>query len=159
MSPGNSHFDARTGPWFKAALGYNSARWYPAYRYAIADPNGAYDALGIGMAAPLYDGTGNFVGVVTADVALVQLSSLLASITKDLGGTAFLFDEGGDLLATSTLEQVYELKGEETVRTKAINSPNSLIRTASKVIGEKNEPRGRTVRTVNGESYLLDWWQ
>lgn len=159
MSRGNSHFDARTRPWFKAALGYNSARWYPAYRYAIADPNGAYDALGIGMAAPLYDGTGNFVGVVTADVALVQLSSLLASITKDLGGTAFLFDEGGDLLATSTLEQVYELKGEETVRIKAINSPNSLIRTASKVIGEKNEPRGRTVRTVNGESYLLDWWQ
>lgn len=159
MSRGNSHFDARTRPWFKAALGYNSARWYPAYRYAIADPNGAYDALGIGMAAPLYDGTGNFVGVVTADVALVQLSSLLASITKDLGGTAFLFDEGGDLLATSTLEQVYELKGEETVRIKTINSPNSLIRTASKVIGEKNEPRGRTVRTVNGESYLLDWWQ
>lgn len=159
MSRGNSHFDARTRPWFKAALGYNSARWYPAYRYAIADPNGAYDALGIGMAAPLYDGTGNFVGVVTADVALVQLSSLLASITKDLGGTAFLFDEGGDLLATSTLERVYELKGEETVRIKATDSPNALIRAASKVIGEKNEPRGRTVRTVDGESYLLDWWQ
>lgn len=157
MSRGNSHFDARTRPWFKAALGYNSARWYPAYRYSIADPNGAYDALGIGMAAPLYDGTGSFVGVVTADVALVQLSSLLASITKDLGGTAFLFDEGGDLLATSTLERIYELKGDETLRIKAINSPNSLIRTASKVIGEMNESRGRTVKTVDGESYLLDW--
>lgn len=80
----------------------------------------------------------------------------MQSITKDLGGTAFPFD-GGDLLATSTLERVHELKGDETLRIKAINSPNSLIRTASKVIGEMNESRGRTVKTVDGESYLFDW--
>ncbi len=159
ISHGNSHFDARIRPWFKAAVGYNSARWYPAYRYVIEDTQGAYDAMGIGMSAPLYNGAGDFVGVVTADVALVQLSNLLAKITKELGGTAFLFDEGGDLLATSTLEQIYELKGDKTVRVKAIDSHNSLIRTASKVIHESTESRGRTVRIVDGESYLLDWWQ
>ncbi len=159
ISHGNAFFDARIRPWFKAAVGYNSARWYPAYRYAIADSGGAYDAMGIGMAAPLYNGAGDFVGVVTADVALVQLSKLLESITKELGGTAFLFDAGGDLLATSTLEKLYELKGDETVRVKAIESPNSVIRAASKVILERTASRGRTVRIVDGKSYLLDWWQ
>lgn len=159
ISQGNLHFDARTRPWFKAAQGYKQPRWYPAYRYAIADPNGAYDALGIGMAAPLYDSTGDFVGVVTADVALVQLSNLLASITKDLGGTAFLFDEGGDLLATSTLEPIYQLADNKTVRVKAVASPNALIRDASTVMAGSAEPRGRTVRVIDGESYLLDWRQ
>jgi len=159
ISKGNLHFDARTRPWFKAAQGYNRARWYPAYRYAIADPNGAYDALGIGMAAPLYDGKGDFVGVVTADVALVQLSNLLSSITKDLGGTAFLFDEGGDLLATSTLEPIYQLADNNTVRVKAVACPNVLIRDASKAMAGSAEPRGRTVRVIDGESYLLDWRQ
>lgn len=157
ISHGNSYFDARTRPWFKAAVGYNSPRWYPAYRYVIDDAQGAYDAMGIGMAAPLYDGAGGFVGVVTADVALVQLSTLLASITKDLGGTAFLFDAGGDLLATSTLEKLYELKEDKTVRVKAVESPNAVIRAASTVIRESTESRGRTVRVVDGESYLLDW--
>lgn len=159
ISYGNTFFDARTRPWFKEAVGNNSARWYPTYRYAIADSGGAYDAMGIGMSAPLYNETGDFLGVTTADVALVQLNTLLESITKELGGTAFLFDEGGDLLAASTLEDIYKLKEGKTVRVKAIESPNSLISTASKVIHEASESRGRTVRVVNGESYLLDWWQ
>lgn len=159
LSQGNAYFDARTRPWFKAAVGYNNPRWYSAYRYAIADPEGAYDAMGIGMSAPLYDRTGEFVGVVTADVALVQLSKLLQSITKDLGGTAFIFDESGHLLATSTLEKIYELKGDKTVRVKAVESTNALIRTASKVVHETTGSRGRKVSMVDGESYLLDWWQ
>ncbi len=159
MSRGDSIFDSRTRPWFKTAVGYNSARWYSAYRYMVPDSQGAYDAMGIGMSAPLYDRAGDFVGVMTADVALVQLSELLASITKDLGGTAFLFDEGGELLATSTLEPIYELKGDKTVRVKAVESPNALIRAASKVIHKATESRGRTVSMVDGESYLLDWWQ
>lgn len=159
ISLGTFPFDARKRPWFKAALGYNSPRWYPAYRYLIPDDEGAYDAMGIGMAAPLYNGAGDFVGVMTADVSLVQLSRLLASITKELGGTAFLFDEGGDLLATSKLERLYELKEDTTVRVKAVESPNPLIRAASTIIHKKSESRGRTVSVVEGESYLLDWSQ
>ena len=157
ISSGNTYFDARTRPWFKVAVGYNSARWYPVYRYVINDSQGAYDAVGIGMSAPLYNPQGLFVGVATADVALVQLSQLLGSISKDLGGTAFLFDEGGDLLATSTLESLYELKGNATVRVKAMGSPNPVIRAATAAIRASTESRGRTVRVIDGESYLLDW--
>ena len=159
VSRGNAYFDARTRPWFKAAIGNNKAAWYPVYQYQIADPAGYYDAMGVGMSAPLYNGMDEFIGVVTADVALVQLSTLLASITKELGGAAFLFDAGGDLLATSTLEPIYERRGGETVRVKAIESQSPIIRSASKAIGERGESRRRTLRTVDGESYLLDWWQ
>ena len=159
ISYGNAFFDARTRPWFKAAVGHNSARWYPAYQYVISDSNGAYDGMGIGMSAPLYNGAGKFVGVITADAALTQLSSLLDSITKELGGTAFLFDEGGELLATSKLEQIYKLKDGKAVRIKATESSNPLIRAASQVILKATELNGRTISVVNGESYLLDWRQ
>lgn len=159
VAHGNTHFDARERPWFRAAVGFNSPRWYPAYRYAINDPDAAFDALGIGMSAPLYDRGGSFVGVVTADVALLQLSQLLADITRDLGGTAFLYDDGGHLLATSTAERLYELKGDKDVRTKAVDSGNALIREASRVIAASHQPEGRTVRQVGGQSYLLDWRQ
>lgn len=159
ISRGNANFDARERPWFKAALERNAVGWYPVYQYRIDDAAGYYDAMGIGMAAPLHDEEGAFAGVLTADVALVQLSTLLANITRELGGKAFLFDEGGYLLATSMLERIYERKGDATVRVKAIDSQNPVIRSASKVIGEMAKSRGRTLRTVNGESYLLDWWQ
>ena len=160
VSRGNAYFDARTRPWFKSALKNDKAGWYPVYQYQIADPAGYYDAMGIGMAAPLYNGADEFVGVVTADVALVQLSTLLESTTKDLGGTAFLFDDGGHLLATSTLERIYErAEGGTTIRVKAVDSQNPIIRSASDAIGKAAEPRGRTLRMVDGERYLLDWWQ
>lgn len=155
---GNPHFDARTRPWFKAAMGHDGVRWYPAYRYVINDPKGAYDAMGIGMASPLHDAAGRFIGVVTADVALTQLSELLAGITRDLGGTAFLVDEAGDLLAASTLEPAYELKGEQTRRVRATESPNPLIRAASRVVKEADLIKGRAFREVDGQTYLLDWW-
>ncbi len=159
ISRGNANFDARERPWFKAAMERNAVGWYPVYQYRIDDAAGYYDAMGIGMAAPLHDRAGTFAGVLTADVALVQLSTLLASITRELGGEAFLFDEGGYLLATSMLEKMYERKGNETVRVRASESQNPVIRSASRIIAEGDEPRGRTLRTVEGERYLLDWWQ
>ena len=62
MSVGNPNFDARTRPWFKTAVELNKPCWYNAYRYAINDPKGAYNAMGIGMAAPLYNNAKEFFG-------------------------------------------------------------------------------------------------
>lgn len=160
MSVGNPNFDARIRPWFKTAVEVNKPAWYNAYRYAINDPKGAYNAMGIGMATPLYNNSKEFLGVLTADVSLVQLSNLLANITKDNGGIAFLFDEEGYLLATSSLEKQYELIGDKTVRIKAIESTNSLISSASKIIlNNKNNSQVKTVKVLNKENYLLYSWQ
>lgn len=160
MSVGNPNFDARTRPWFKTAVNTNKHSWYNAYRYAIDDPKGSYNAMGIGMAAPLYNNSKEFIGVITADVSLVQLSSFLANITKDNGGIAFLFDEEGYLLATSSLEKQYELIGNKTVRIKAIESTNPLISNATKIIlNDKNNSKSRIVETSNKDNYLLDSWQ
>ena len=152
-------YDARERSWFRAAIGYNSPRWYPAYRYKVPDPNHAFDALGMGMAAPLYDKNNSFVGVITADVALSQLSVLLAEVSKSLGSTAFLLDEDGYLLATSTNEPLYQLQGDKVQRLKARNSINPMIRDADTLIAQANQSQGQLLSKQLAEGYLLNWRQ
>lgn len=158
LSRGNHDFDTRTRPWFKAAVAANGPGWYAPYRYAIDDDAGTYNAMWIGMSAPLVDEHKRFIGVVTADVALSQLKVLLSDITKDMGGVAFLAESDGKLLAASTDEPVYRLidRGVERIAVQA--SDNPLIRSAGDAIREQGQARGRTFREVNGERHLIDWW-
>ena len=158
LSRGNQHFDARMRPWFKAAVEANRPSWYPAYRYAIDDEAGNYNAVGIGMSAPLVDRQHRFVGVVTADVALSQLNLLLSGITKDIGGVAFLAESNGLLLAASTEEPVYRLSGKSMERIAVRASDNPLIRVAGEVLAEQGHARGRAFHELDGERHLIDWW-
>lgn len=155
---GNANFDARTRPWFRAARESAALAWYPAYRYAIHDPSGAYDAMGIGMAGPLYDAGGSFLGVITADVALVQLGRLLEKITRETGGVAFLAEADGKLLATSTGEPVYELTANLTRRIRTAHSENALVRSMGQAIAAQDRREGRAFREIGSERYLIDWW-
>lgn len=157
MSRGRPYFDARTRPWFKSALETNRVTWYPVNTYAIDDEAGGYQAVGIGMSAPLKNKQQQFIGVVIADVALSQLNMQLASIMKDLGGVAFLAEGDGKLLATSTQDPVYHQDQSVLRRISLQDSENPLIRTVGHAILEKKTARGRTFRNVNGERFLLDW--
>lgn len=158
LSRGSQHFDTRTRPWFKAAVEANRPSWYPAYRYAIEDEAGNYNAVGVGMSAPVVDRQHRFVGVVTADVALSQLNLLLSGITKDIGGVAFLAESNGLLLAASTDDPVYRLSGKSMQRIAVRASDNPLIRVAGEVLAEQGHARGRTFHDVDGERHLIDWW-
>lgn len=158
LSLGNRSFDTRERPWFKAAVAVNGPSWYGAYRYSIDDEAGNYRAVGIGMAAPVLDRRHRFAGVVTADVALSQLSLLLSGITKEFGGVAFLAEQNGYLLASSTSEPVYRLPAQGVTRITAQDSQNPLIRAAGEAIRETGRAHGRAYRELQGERHLIDWW-
>ncbi|MDD2610968.1 MAG: diguanylate cyclase [Giesbergeria sp.] len=154
----NPYFDARTRPWFQSAIHGADFHWYPAYRYAIQDPQGAYEAMGIGMAAPLHNAQGQFAGVLTADVALVQLRRLLAETTQQLGGVALLADADGALLATSTVDPLYHLEDGKAVRIRASQSQHPVIRTLGQRMAAQSQAKGRATQAIQSEPYLLDWW-
>lgn len=153
----NNYFDARIRPWFQEAVAADSIRWYPAYRYAIQDAQGIYDALGMGMSAPLYDVKRQFIGVVTADVSLSQVSSFLTTQIASLGGIAFLAEQGGELLASSTDEPIYRLDGDRVMRFKTDESDNPIIRMAGMVIRTSKTHEDNRFVAVNGECYLIHW--
>lgn len=154
---GNAHFDARQRPWFQAAVAANSIRWYPTYRYAIHDPEGLYDTLGLGMSTPLYGPEHQFLGVLTADVALSQLSEFLREQMAPLAGFAFVTEGSGELLACSDASSLYRLSQGRVERIRAQDSTSSAIRSAQVQRQEQASAQGQASLQVNGESYLAHW--
>jgi len=154
---GNAFFDARTRPWYQAALNSETLKWYPAYRYGIDDPNGLYDAIGIGMSAPLYSTDHRFLGVIAADVSLSQLGAFLHKHLSSLGGVAFLAEHDGTLLASSDDSAIYHLDDTRTLRIRADQSDTPAIRTAGAIMRAANSPADSRSIEVNGQRHLLNW--
>ncbi len=157
VSRGNTDFDARSRPWFRSAVAKGGLAWYPAYRYVINDAEGAYDTLGIGMSAPLYGPQGEFLGVTTADVALSQLSAFLRDLSVNSNGVAFIAEQDGKLLATSTPEPIYQISGGNTQRVDLAGSDNALLRAAGAAWQRAGKPEGKVDFEVAGSEYLIDW--
>lgn len=154
---GNPRFDARVRPWFKAALQADSLRWYPAYRYAIDDPGGLFEDMGMGMSVALRDGAGHLAGVLTADVALSQISRFLRAETVRIGGIAFLAESGGALLASSGGEPIYHLEGGQVRRVLADQSESPEIRLLGTRILHSGRVAGRQSLEFEGRRYSARW--
>ena len=157
VSRGNTDFDARTRPWFKAAVKSGRIAWYPAYQYRIDDPEGAYDTLGIGMSAPMQGPDGHFIGVTTADVALSQLSSFLKDLSIAANGIAFIAEADGKLLASSSHEQRKRSSDPKQERLTLSASEHPVIRAAGTLLRASSLPEGNATVFANDKEYMLDW--
>ncbi|UCV16463.1 ATP-binding protein [Quatrionicoccus australiensis] len=157
LGKGNSNFDPRTRPWYKAAISAGRMAWYPAYKYVINDAEGAYDTWGVGMSAPLYDASGKLIGVTTADVALSQLEEFLRELTANSNGVAFIAENDGKLLATSSFDTVNRSKSGESSRLDLAGSSNPLLRAAGMALKDAGQPEGTVPVTLDGKEYLIDW--
>lgn len=157
VAVGRPGYDARDRPWYKMALHAGGITWYPAYRYVVPDPDGAYDTLGIGMAAPLYDAQGRLLGVTTADVALSQLNDFLERLGSATQSVAFLVEQDGTLLATSERVPLYHGELGRIYRHQLRASTHPLLQAAGRVIGNSGGPVGNVQETIGGQNYLINW--
>lgn len=153
----NPYFDARTRHWYQAAVQADGLKWYEPYRYAAGHTDERYEALGVGMAAPVYDAQGRFSGVITADVALSQLGEFLGAQVASLGGVAFIADADGNLLASSADSPVYRLDGNTILRIRAEQSDNLHLRAAGQAIRDAGTEAGTRYIQAGDRRYLLDW--
>ena len=154
---GNPRYDARAMPWFEAARQADSLRWYPAYRYAIHDPGGLFEDMGMGMSVALRDGDGRLEGVLTADVALSQIGRFLRAEVARTDGIAFLAESGGALLASSSGEPIYHLEDGQVRRVLADQSGTPEIRLLGTRILHSGRPAGRLALDVDGRRYSARW--
>ena len=157
VSRSSGEFDARTRPWYRAAQKSDRMAWYPPYRYVVNDQQGAYDTMGIGMSAPLYDGDGRFLGITTADVALSQLSLLLSEIAGEAGGAAFLTDDHGRLLASSTKAEIYDRSNVRSERFTLADTADPLLRAAGAAMPGPERPEGRAFFAAADGRHVVDW--
>lgn len=157
LSRSEQPFDARQQPWYAATTGRHGIAWYPAYRYQIHDGTDAYEAMGIGVSVPLFNPIGEFIGVITADVALSHLSEYLSQLTAKTGGIAFIAEAGGELLATSTPEPIYRVGDGSVTRVKLTTSDNAYLRVAGERLITSAQSDGSTFTDIGGERHLLQW--
>ncbi len=143
-------FDARTRVWFTRAQEAGRVSWYPVYKYK------PYDSLGIGVSLPVSDAQGRAIGVVTGDVALVQIGRYLRAQSIGRSAVAFVAEPDGNLIATSQPEPVFRLEGENVVRLGIADYGDPRIRAAGEWLRTNDQPSGQRFLDVGGERVLLD---
>ncbi|MEM7769025.1 MAG: PAS domain S-box protein [Cyanobacteria bacterium P01_A01_bin.37] len=122
LSVSGDYFDARQRPWYQAAVEARKPTWSDIYLYT------GEEFLGISASHPLYDESGQLLGVLAVDLLLEQLSEFLRTYDLPEQTQAFIVERSGYLVASSTSEVPYiqQLPGAEPER-RHISESNSPV--------------------------------
>ena len=90
-----TQYDPRDRPW------YILAKEHPG-RVSVTDPYKAVttDDVNIGIVTPVLDQNGTMIGVVGADITLVNLTNYITTVSSVEGGEMILVDKQGTVLAS-----------------------------------------------------------
>lgn len=91
-------FDARTRPWYKAAVKNKGKSWSEVYVLFTGQD------MAIAASQPVFDITGNITGVLSIDLFLSHLQNFLNRINISKNGEIFIIERSGLLIASSTSE-------------------------------------------------------
>jgi signal transduction histidine kinase len=106
-------YDPRERPW------YILAKEHPG-QVTVTDPYQAVTTpdVNIGIVTPLLDRNGTMIGVVGADITLVNLTSYITKVGSVDGGEMILVDKKGTILATRDSSRLFsnisDILGEQT---------------------------------------------
>jgi signal transduction histidine kinase len=98
-----TQYDPRDRPW------YILAKEHPG-QVSVTDPYKAVttDDVNIGIVTPVLDHNGTMIGVVGADITLVNLTSYITTIGSVKGGEMILVDQHGTVLASRDSSHLYK---------------------------------------------------
>jgi PAS domain S-box-containing protein len=115
-------YDPRDRPWYQGAIKAKQAVWSPIYLF-VARP-----ILGITASVPIYGESGNLRGVLAIDLTLSQIGDFLRQLQISKTGQAFILEQSGEIVATSTSENPFIDTTQGQKRIHALQSQNSLLR-------------------------------
>jgi serine phosphatase RsbU (regulator of sigma subunit) len=95
-------WDPRNQPWYYAALRAGKPTWTDPYPYARVYKDKTSKVLAMGYVQPLYNSNRQIMGVINAELTLDDISLFLERQSVGRTGKAFLVDQRGRLVATST---------------------------------------------------------
>ena len=118
------NFDARTRPWYSGAFKTGVESWSSVYILFTGQD------MAIASSKPVFDNQHNFLGVVSIDITLSQLSDFLKTLNADLGGQSYIMERSGQLVAASSGESLFSPTGADGAfeRVDARNSKTAAIR-------------------------------
>ncbi|MDJ0706486.1 MAG: ATP-binding protein [Leptolyngbyaceae cyanobacterium MO_188.B28] len=126
-------YDARTRPFYQIAAAAGKAVWSKVY------PSFAAPQLIVSAVSPVYDSSGSLLGVTGVDYSLDDISQFLQNLEIGKSGQAFIMENSGLLVASSTGEKPYQIYNDDQPlqRIQATDSQNPLIRETAQYISEQ----------------------
>jgi signal transduction histidine kinase/CheY-like chemotaxis protein len=124
LDPEPKNYEPRTRPWYTLAASKRERVFTPVYLSA------SKKQLLITVAQPVYDDDKSVLGVFAADLYLKQLSEALQIINISARGVAFIVDDTGMLVATSTGDPLFVEQDGKIERQSPNNSFNPILRGA-----------------------------
>ena len=120
-------FDPRTRPWYTDAIAAKQGIWSPIY--AGFTPGTIF----IAFSQPLYNPTGQLMGVSGIDISLLEIQNFLKQNSVTPGGQIFLMDRSGLLVASSSKEKSFLLiPGRSPKRVNVLESQIPSIKFTAK---------------------------
>jgi len=150
-------YDPRSRPWYQAALAAQAPVWGDIYSWVL--PTATTPVLGVPFVVPVYGNSGEMLGVFDVEFSLHDLSRFLGTLTIGRTGVAYVMDQHGLLVATSTDVPVVDPASGNRIRASASNQP--LIAASAADIGGRFAGRGNmparvsSIIDVNGEKVML----
>jgi len=144
-----AHFDARTRPWYLAALDDDAARFSDIYVLATGQD------MALAQSRAVRDRAGRLMGVLGIDVFVSQFSEFLKASHGGMPGLSFIVDAAGLLVATSSGEPLFAERGDGRPgqRIAAADSANADIASAARAIRERLDP---TAAVDGGLSLMVE---
>jgi CRP-like cAMP-binding protein/HAMP domain-containing protein len=118
------NYDARQRPWYRQAIRANRLTWTkPLSKFSNKK------LLQICLVQPIYaQNSRKVVGVLSVQFLQVNISKFLQTLKVGKSGKIFIVNRAGKLVATSTVEPLFQEKGDEVELIPAIQAQDSLIR-------------------------------
>ena len=114
-------YDPRQRPWYIAALAAKKSAWSPVY---VDNRTGELVATRV---KPIFDALGEIGGVAATDVSLKMLNDFVRALRVSQNGVAFVAEQNGDLIASSSDDST-RLSNGQKIRLNAAQSGNPLVR-------------------------------
>lgn len=116
------NYDPRVEAWYTDAAKVKKPIWSQIYQWEDKP-----EVLSISSSYPLYE-TNKFIGVISVDLILSQISNFLANLKVSQKGQTFILEPSGLIVASSTNELPYNLINGKAQRLSALNSKNYLMK-------------------------------
>ena len=160
-------YDPRQRPWYQRALAAGKPAWSPVY---VDNRTGELVAT---RTKPLFDAANQIEGVAATDVSLKMLNNFVRALRVSKNGVAFVAEQNGDLIASSSDDST-RLSNGQSVRLNAAQSGNALVRATYAEVADvfkaglkDSEPEARVFDGPGGKIYAsvsvirdsagLDW--
>uniref|UniRef100_UPI0035C971B1 histidine kinase dimerization/phospho-acceptor domain-containing protein n=1 Tax=uncultured Nostoc sp. TaxID=340711 RepID=UPI0035C971B1 len=138
------NYDPRLEAWYTDPVKLGKRVWSQIYQWEDKP-----EIISISSSYPVYDKNRKFVGVISVDLLLSQISNFLANLKINDSGKTFILERSGLIVASSTSEPPYTVINGKGKRLSALDSQNSLIRLTTqslikrfgslKFVGEKQQ--------------------